>query len=256
MGRDRYHHASAEGRQQKDRLTKGGTVTAAGVGSSAVKATYKKFLPRIIARWEPSDATTLYASYAVGAIPGDINASFIRADARERAQYQAQFPELDISTGQEILKAWEIGWKQRAIQNKLRVALSAYHYDWSNVKGRVTASINQTCRSAGAGVLGCDPAVNPAAAIGQPERVRDGSGALVPLLRGNNVLVTGDARIYGGELETSYALTDAWSVNANVAWAHARYKDYLFNFVAAIAGLPRCAGIPSRVIRNGAAMSH
>ncbi|QGN55832.1 TonB-dependent receptor [Novosphingobium sp. Gsoil 351] len=233
---------SAEGRQQRDRLTKGGTVTATGVGASAVKQTYKKFLPRIIARFEPSDATTLYASYAVGAIPGDINAAFIRGDARERAQYQTQFPDLNVSTGQEILKAYEIGWKQRALDNRLRFALAAYHYDWSNIKGRVTASINQTCRTAGAGVLGCDPAVNPTAAVGQPETVRDAGGALVPLLRGNNVLVTGDARIYGGELESSFALTDAWTIDANVAWAHARYKDYQFNFVAAIAGFTQMKG--------------
>ena len=233
---------SAEGRQQRDRLTKGGTVTADGVGANAITQTYKKFLPRVIARWEPSEATTLYASYAIGAIPGDINAAFIRGDARERAQYIAQFPQLNISTGQELLKAYEIGWKQRALDNRLRFALSAYHYDWSNIKGRVTATINQTCRAAGAGVLGCNPAVNPAAAIGQPEIVRDGGGALVPFLRGNNVLVTGDARIYGGELESSFALTDNWTIDANVAWAHARYKDYQFNFVAAIAGFTQQRG--------------
>ncbi len=233
---------SGEGRWQRDRLTKGGTVTAGGVGASAVTQVYQRFLPRAILRWEPSDNTTLYASYALGAIPGDINASYIRADARERAQYEAQFPGLNVSTGQELLKAFEIGWKQRTSDNRLHFAISAYHYDWSNVKGRVTASINQTCRTAGAGVLGCDPAVNPTAAIGQPETVRNAGGLLVPFLRGNNVLVTGDARIYGGEIEAGAKLTDDISLDANVAWAHGRYKNYLFNFVAAIAGFTQMRG--------------
>ena len=233
---------SFEGRYQRDRLIKGGTVAATGVGASAVSQTYKKFLPRTILRWEPSDYTTLYASYAIGAIPGDINASYIRADARERSQYETQFPGIGISTGQELLDAYEIGWKQRALDNRLYFALSAYYYDWSNVKGRVTASINQTCRTAGVGLLGCDPTVNPAAAVGQPETVRDAGGTLIPFFRGNNVLVTGDARIYGGELEASYAATDYLTLGANVAWAHARYKDYLFNFVQGIAGFSQMRG--------------
>ena len=232
----------AEGRYQRDKLTKGGTPAVTGVTANAISSTFTKFLPRIIARWTPDRQTTLYASYAIGAIPGDINASYLRADARERAQYVAQFPSLDITTGQEVLKAWEAGIKHSAFNNRLYIALAGYHYDWSNIKGRVTATINQTCRSAGVGVLGCDPTVNPAAAIGQPETVRDANGGLVPFFRGNNVLVTGDGRIYGGELETRFALDSHWNVEANVAWAHARYKNYLFNFVQAIAGFAQQRG--------------
>ena len=233
---------SAEGRQQRDKLTKGGTVTAGGIGPTAITQVYKKFLPRAILRFEPTDDTTLYASYAVGAIPGDVNTAFLRGDPREKAQYLALFPDLAVSTGQEILKSYEIGWKQRALDGRLRANLAAYRYDWSNVKGRVTASINQTCRTAGAGVLGCNPAVNPTAAVGQPETVRDASGALVPFLRGNNVLVTGDARIHGFELETGADLTPNWTLGANVAYARARYRDYLFNFVSAIAGFVQQRG--------------
>ncbi|MFZ4747046.1 MAG: TonB-dependent receptor domain-containing protein, partial [Sphingomonas sp.] len=232
----------AEGRYQRDKLTKGGTPAVTGVTANAISSTFSKFLPRFIARWTPNPDTTVYASYAVGAIPGDINASYLRGDARERPQYVAQFPGLDITTGQEVLKAWEAGIKHSAFGNRLYIGLAAYHYDWSNIKGRVTATINQTCRSAGVGVLGCDPTVNPAAAIGQPETVRDAGNALVPFFRGNNVLVTGDGRIYGGELETRFAVDSNWKIEANVAWAHARYKNYLFNFVQAIAGFTQMRG--------------
>ncbi len=233
---------SFEGRYQSDKLTKGGAVSSAGVSASSISETYKRFLPRAIARWEPSPYTTLYASYAIGAIPGDINSAYIRADARERAQYESLFPSIGESTGQEILKAWELGWKQRAFNNRLYFALSGYYYDWSNLKGRVTANINQSCDSVGTGVLGCDPAINPGAAIGTGEMVRDTNGALVPFLRGNNVLVTGDARIYGIELESSLAATDSLTLSANFAWAHARYKDYQFNYVQAIAGFSQQRG--------------
>ena len=233
---------SFEGRQQRDKLTKGGTPTLNGVSADSITEIYNKFLPRAIVRWKPSPATTLYASYAIGAIPGDVNASYLRADAREKPQYTAQFPGLSNSTGQEVLKAWEVGFKQRAFGNRLYIGLAAYYQDWYNIKGRVTATINQTCRSAGVGVLGCDPTVNPAAAVGQPETVRDANGGLTPFFRGNNVLVTGDGRIYGGELESRLAISDQFDVEANVAWAHARYQNYLFNFVQAIAGFTQQRG--------------
>lgn len=232
----------AEGRYQRDRLTKGGAASPTGVGPSAISETFEKFLPRVILRYELTDSTTLYASYALGAIPGDLNSNYIRADARERAQYDAQLPGIGVSTGQELLKAYEVGWKQRAFDNRLHTNIAAYYYDWSNLKGRVTAQINQTCRTVRVGQLGCDPTVNPATAVGQPELISNGSGGLTPLLRGNNVLVTGTARIYGFEAETNYEITDQWDISANVAYAHARYRDYQFNFVQAIAGFSQMKG--------------
>lgn len=233
---------SLEGRQQRDELIKGGTVSPSGVGATAISEVYKKFLPRAIVRWEPSDMTTLYASYAIGAIPGDVNAEFLGADARERAQYVNQFPQIGTSTGQEVLNAWEVGWKQRVFDNKLYFGLSGYFYDWSNVKGRVTGTINKTCRRVAVGLLGCDPRINPGAVVGQGEMVRDISGTLVPFFRGSNVLLAGDARIYGAEIETRYSLSNAITLSANFAWAHARYKDYEFNFVQPIAGFSQQRG--------------
>ena len=85
-----------EGRRQNDTLTKGGASTKDGLGEGSTELEFNKTLPRAIIRWQPFDSTMVYASYAEGIVPGDINIELVNADEQELAQYVAAFPTLGL----------------------------------------------------------------------------------------------------------------------------------------------------------------
>lgn len=231
----------AEGRYQDDTLTKGGTITAAGLSGDASSLDSKAFLPRIILRYQPTPSTNLYASFAKGILQGDINTEYLNADARERAQYEAQIPNIGESTSEEKLDAWEIGWKQSLMGGRASFNLSAYYYEWSGIKGRSSASVNETCDAAKFGQTGCNPA--DGIVLGDPAQFRPVvGGPLQPFFNARNVLTEGDAKLYGLELEASAFLTDNWTAGLNVTWAKNEYKDYEFNFVQPFAGFSQMRG--------------
>jgi len=225
---------SVEGRQQSDELTKGaGLITA---GGALLRDSFDDFLPRAILRWRPAAETNLYLSYSEGQIAGDFNTFFINADARERAQYVAQDSRLSEALPAETLKAWEIGWKQRFLDDRASVSVALFRNTWQNIKGRSAYAINETCRTAdiNARAIGCNPSLGQA--VGSPKRIADATGALVPLLLTRSVLLPGDATIKGVELESRWRVTDGLTVDANLACIDSAYDDYVFNFVEPIAG--------------------
>ncbi|MFN2099910.1 TonB-dependent receptor [Altererythrobacter sp. MF3-039] len=222
-----------EGRYQDDTLTKGGVPTAGGVDDSALDLTSKAFLPRFILRYQPNPDTNLYFSYAEGILQGDINTFLSAADAQELAQYQAQLPSASVILPEEKLDAWEIGLKQSLMGNKLQINLSAYYYEWENIKGRSTAVINETCDAAKLGEEGC---TFPGVQLGDVAQIDDGMGGLTPFFNSRNTLTTGSAELYGIELESSAVLSDNWTAQLNVTWAKNEYTDYEFNFVEPFAG--------------------
>jgi iron complex outermembrane recepter protein len=231
---------SIEGRQQSDELTKGSGLIVPG--GPLLRESFDDFLPRAILRWRPLADTNLYLSYSEGQIAGDFNTFFINADARERAQYVAQDPRLAESLPAETLEAWEIGWKQRLLENRLQFSLAVFHNTWKNIKGRSAYAINETCRAAdiASRAIGCNPALGQA--VGSPRRIADASGALVPLLLTRSVLLPGDATIKGLELESAFSVTPGLLLQANLAYIDSAYDDYVFNFVEPIAGFSQMRG--------------
>ncbi|MCP5327228.1 MAG: TonB-dependent receptor [Sinobacteraceae bacterium] len=231
---------SVEGRQQSDELTKGaGLITP---GSPLLRESFDDFLPRAILRWQPVRDTNLYLSYSEGQIAGDFNTFFINANAQERAQYVAQDARLAESLPAETLEAWEIGWKQRLLDNRLHISLALFHNTWKNIKGRSAFAINETCRAAdiASGAIGCSAALGQA--VGSPRRIAGGAGGLVPLFLTRSVLLPGDATIKGLELESGFSVTHDLSVQANLAYIDSAYDDYMFNFVEPIAGFSQMKG--------------
>ncbi|MBK6598303.1 MAG: TonB-dependent receptor [Proteobacteria bacterium] len=231
---------SVEGRQQSDELTKGaGLISPGGV---RLRESFDDFLPRAILRWRPLQDTNLYLSYSEGQIAGDFNTFFINADERERAQYLAQDSRLAESLPAETLEAWELGWKQRLLDDRLQFSLALFHNTWQNIKGRSAYAINETCRAAeiAARTIGCNPAQGQV--VGAPKRTPDAGGVLVPLFLTRSVLLPGDATINGLELESGLAVTDNLSVQATLAYIDATYDDYIFNFVEPIAGFNQMKG--------------
>jgi len=231
---------SVEGRLQSDELTKGAGLV--NPGATRLRESFDDFLPRAILRWRPLPDTNLYLSYSEGQIAGDFNTFFINADARERAQYLAQDARLSESLPAETLEAWEIGWKQRLLDDRMEFSLALFHNTWKNIKGRSAYAINETCRAAeiAARTIGCNPAQGQA--IGTPKQVPGPTGSLIPLFLTRSVLLPGDATIKGLELESRIGVTDNLSVQTTLAYIDSAYDDYIFNFVEPIAGFNQMKG--------------
>ncbi len=233
-----------EGRHQQDTLTKGGVTGADGLGSAAPEFDFDEFLPRVILRWQPSDSTMLYASYALGVVPGDVNDQFLNADAQERAQYIAQFPSLGESLPQEELDAFEIGWKQSLFNGAGYLNVSVYSNEWTGIKGRSTGLINETCTAADvtSGAPGCTFAgVVPD--VSTRQLPNPATGVLEPFFNSRNVLIDGDADLWGYEIEVGGQINEGWTVDASLAYVDTEYTRYIYNFGVAVLGFSDVAGL-------------
>jgi len=231
----------AEGRYQQDELTKGAGVLTAG--APVLKKSFDKFLPRLIARYQPNENTNLFVSYSVGQIAGDFNTFFINADQRERDQYLAAEPTIAESTPAEELKAIEFGWKQVWLDGRVQTNLAIYSNEWTGIKGRSSVQVNETCRAAD---IDSDPACQTSNGIvvGDPKQIPDpaGGGGLIPFTNSRNVLLPGDADINGVELETWFRPSEDLTMTVNVSHIDSKYTDYKFNFVSPIAGYSQMSG--------------
>lgn len=229
---------TVEGRQQEDTVIKGGAPTTAGVQSDSREIEFKKFLPRVILRYQPNEGSMLYGSYALGVVPGDINQEIVNADDQERAQYLAVFPNIAESLPQEELDMIEFGWKQSLFDGAGYVNTSIYFGEWTGIKGRSSVAVNETCTAAdvAGGVTGCTyPGVVGDVTTRQLENP-PGSGNLEPFFNARNVLIDGDADLWGWEVEAGGQINDNWTMDVNVAYVDTEYTRYLYNFGVAVLG--------------------
>lgn len=233
-----------EGRFYDDTLTKGGLVGEQGLISGARTIEVKEFLPRVILRWQPLDGTTIYGSYAKGVLPGDVNQQFLNADDRERPQYLAVFPSLGESTPQEELDAFELGLKQDLFGGQGYLNFSIYTNEWTGIKGRSSVAVNETCDAIGPNAIGVTGCAYAGVVPGDPKLIDDPTnpGNLVPFLNARNVLLDGDADLWGWELEVGGQITAGWTVDAALAYVDTEYTRYEFNFVQRIVGFSNMQG--------------
>jgi len=236
---------TVEGRFQRDQLVKGGASTVDGLASGALTIETEDFLPRVILRWQPSDSTMIFGSYALGVVPGDVNQQFLNADDRERPQYLAVFPNLAESTPQEELTSIEFGLKQYLWNGRAYFNASIFFQEWTGIKGRSSVAVNETCDASGINEInvatGC---TYPGVMVGDGKMIDDpmNPGTLIPFLNARNVLLDGDADINGLELEFGGQLNDYISLDAAVAYVDTEYTRYIFNFVQRIAGFSDMRG--------------
>ncbi|MEM7283722.1 MAG: TonB-dependent receptor, partial [Pseudomonadota bacterium] len=232
-----------EGRYQQDTVTKGGGASDDGLTENALEIDFNEFLPRAILRWQPNESTTLYSSYALGVVPGDINQQFLDADAQERAQYIAAFPTLAENLPQEELDAIEIGWKQSLFGGAGYLNFAMFWNEWTGIKGRSSVAVNETCTAADvtSGAPGCTFAgVIPDQSTRMIENPQ--TGMLEPFFNARNVLLDGDADLFGWELEVGGQIRDGWTVDASIAHVDTEYTRYIFNFGEAIFGFSDMRG--------------
>jgi iron complex outermembrane recepter protein len=218
-----------EGRYQTDNFTRGTVVRTT--------AKFKTFLPRVIVQYKPTDETNLYASFAKGVIPGEINQAYIDNSAFARTQFDAAgvVPFLP----EELLDSYEVGWKQQLLDNRLALNLAGYYGEWANKKSRIVVSVQYICgdpQSAN-NSAGCRPALGEAGP-GQPARNANGT----PALRTTNVVVSGDSKIWGFEFEGNAALAEGWDAGWTLGYAGNKFTNFTANFILPYAGFTNVKG--------------
>jgi len=228
--------ASLEVRYQKDEVKKGFLV------ANAVPARIndESWLPRAILRWQPTNETNVYASYAKGILPGVINSEVSQATPREAAQYTAQFAGIaGIIKGDE-LDMYELGWKQEWLDRRARTSLAAYYGEWVNQKGRTLFIIQEDCGSFAHGGVAGATAQNgcPNGATGLPAVFPGG----LPFTNSRNANVPGDSKLWGLEAEGALLITERWDIRGTLTYAKSEYSDFIFNFVQPIAGFTQMKG--------------
>ena len=110
-----------EGRYQSDKIgdpNVNDDLIAAGVDPIS-PATLTKFLPRVIANYEPNDDTLLYFNWSVGNLPGGFNPQIAELDDAQLAELRALAPGASTTFGEEKLTNFELGWKQTALDGRL-----------------------------------------------------------------------------------------------------------------------------------------
>ncbi len=223
-----------EARYQKDaarQFTQTGSFAAGTIGYSPLSYDFNKFLPRAILNWKPNSSTTVYGSYAVGALAGISNVSLnnlvasiarnprnalgttdpaaIRTALAKLLGYPGTIPDLVPA---QKLKQIELGWKQSFWGGKGSFTLAGYHIDWSNIQ--TTAALLAT-------------------------QDLDGSGVLTPI----NAILPGKARIWGGEASLNLQPTSRVSMSLQGEITDAKYTDYTIY------------GVGAQVATNGSVLS-
>ncbi|MDX2223184.1 MAG: TonB-dependent receptor [Rhodospirillaceae bacterium] len=222
---------SIEGRYQDDQFTRG--------TARRITAVYKSFLPRVIAQYKPNDDTNIFASFAKGVIPGEINAAVIdNPTPSTQAQFAAQ--NVVAFLPEETLDNYEIGWKQQFLDNRIAVSLAAYYGEWANKKSRIQALVQYTCGEGPQALLsnpGCRGAAFNEAGAGQLARTVTG-----PFFSATNVVVAGTSKIYGFEVEGNAAVTENLTTGWTVNYAGNKFTEFIANFIQPYANFTNAKG--------------
>jgi iron complex outermembrane recepter protein len=106
---------------------------------------FTAFLPRVTLSYDPTEESTIWATYSEGNIPGFFNtdlAPLTQADFD--AVSAAVGGNLSLFNSEESLENYELGWKQQLFDNQAYFSLVAYHMDWSNLKTRQGVAITDS----------------------------------------------------------------------------------------------------------------
>ncbi|MEQ9444610.1 MAG: TonB-dependent receptor [Rhodospirillaceae bacterium] len=208
-----------EARYEQDDRTTGITQ---GSFSQDFTASFKEWTPRIILNYRPSEDTTLYAQASRGNLPGNTNNAIVicsdqaftvpyidpftgqPSTASECAQIEAQVGSLFKSTPAQKLDALEVGWKQSAMDGRLRFNAAAYYYEWKNLISAVRFTYFRD-------------ADDPNQQDGVPNAFPNTIAASVP----------GSQELYGLELESAFAFTENWDAQLNVSWNKNTWTDFV-----------------------------
>ena len=114
-----------EGRYQADEI--GDNTVNVGLPEPISPDTLRKFLPRVIVNWEPTDDTLVYANWSVGNLPGGFNPDIGELDPAALAELVALAPGASVTFGEEKLQNYELGWKQSALDGRLAANTAIFY---------------------------------------------------------------------------------------------------------------------------------
>jgi iron complex outermembrane receptor protein len=114
-----------EGRYQRDEIRDGDV--NAGLPAPISPATIENFLPRVTLRYQPSDYSTFYFTYAEGNLPGGFNEQVGTLNAAQLAELEALAPDAGITFDEETLTNYEFGWKQQSPDGVWGFNLAAFY---------------------------------------------------------------------------------------------------------------------------------
>ena len=183
-----------EGRYQEDEIIdEAVNVDVPGLSP----ATLTNFVPRATIQYEPSETTTLYATYSQGNLPGGFNPQVAELDDAALADVLTRVPEADITFDEETLTNYELGWKQSLLGGSAAFNLAAFYMRRSDEIARV---------------LETAPDNRPGAPNPRRTVAFNVNGATTD--------------IYGFELDGSWRVTTEWSLSGSVAYIDAKIASF------------------------------
>ena len=180
---------SLEGRYQKDK------VTSKLQGTPDFPATTKKFLPRLIVDYKPSQDMTLYLNIAKGNKPTQANQEIADQPAAKQQILADQFQAFAVAP-EETIWNYEIGAKTTFADGRGLFNIAAYYADWKDKQ-----SVNSVQFDAnGNGIID----------LGLSGDDREQFNAVV--------LPAGNVNLMGVEIESNFAVSQNLTVGGTLAY--------------------------------------
>lgn len=208
---------SLEGRYQVDTLEAHASTLGQTVVSSAyvpagtyapdqlvAKKTFKNFLPRVIANWQATPDTMVYASFSKGVNPSQFNSSIIAQTAR--VQQAAVDAGITLTVDPEKITNYELGLKGRALNGNLRYTVAGYFAQWRNQINAILLTIPDAGSATGTSFV-------------------------------NGFSNSGTVDIKGLEVETSLKVNDLITIDAAGAFTDTNIKDFRSTQVSKLTGI-------------------
>ncbi len=252
---------SIEGRYAQDDV--GAFLPLAGLEQTI---TTKTFTPRIALNYAPNDRTTYYLQYSEGVNPAGINANML--DPVLRATLDNGIPVDDtiyggsinenvtsvnydsdryVSFEEEKLTNFEFGFKGNAFDGRFTYAGALYYMIWEDALENIALNwdylyADDDCD--GMSVFACDGM---------------GSTDVYYVAETNNTSTnqiltnTGESETTGIELQTSYQISENWSISANASLMDRKFTEYCSedDFIGFPTELGAIAGLTEGVSEGG-----
>ncbi len=190
-----------EGRFQRDEV-------ALNTASTSFENDFSTFLPRFIARYQPTESSTLYGTYSEGNIPGLFNVVLAVRSQNEIDQIQAACG-CTVEVEEETLKNLEFGWKQRLLDDRLMLNTAIYMMTWEDQKNLQNVAF-----------------------------IRDDGTPFTQNVIGS----VGETDLFGVEIEGQFRATDNLTGAFSLNYAKSEYQTYNCAVGLIVAGDQDCSG--------------